>query len=70
MGKCRNCKNKKELKDALNKIESYLLLDVGRLLYLRLLTAKKILKACLERKIFRCSFYKRRLKEFLDKIFD
>lgn len=42
-------RTKKELKDALNKIESYLLLDVGRLLYLRLLTAKTILKACLER---------------------
>ena len=38
-----------ELKDALNKIESYLLLDVGRLLYLRLLTAKTILKASLKR---------------------
>ncbi len=42
-------KKKKELKDALNKIESYLLLDVGRLLYLRLLTAKTILKASLKR---------------------
>ena len=42
-------RTKKELKDALNKIESYLLLDVGRLLYLRLLTAKTILKACLLR---------------------
>ncbi len=42
-------RTKKELKDALNKIESYLLLDVGRLLYLRLLTAKTILKASLKR---------------------
>ena len=42
-------RTKKELKDALNKIESYLLLDVGRLLYLRLLTAKTILKACILR---------------------
>ena len=43
-------RTKKELKDALNKIESYLLLDVGRLLYLRLLTAKTILKASLKEK--------------------
>ncbi|GAB1466961.1 hypothetical protein MASR2M54_24610 [Aliarcobacter cryaerophilus] len=49
MGKCRNCKNKKRVKRCFKKIESYLLLDVGRLLYLRLLTAKTILKACLKR---------------------
>ena len=38
------------LKDALEKIETYLLQDVGRLLFLRLLTAKSILTAALERK--------------------
>ena len=31
-------------------IENYLKLDVGRLLFLRLLTAKSILKSALERK--------------------
>ena len=42
-------RNKKELKEALEKIEGYLKLDVGRLLYLRLLTARIILKASLKR---------------------
>ncbi|MFY4816677.1 L-aspartate oxidase [Aliarcobacter butzleri] len=39
-----------ELKKSLKKIEEYLKKDVGRLLYLRLLTAKSILKAALNRK--------------------
>lgn len=39
-----------ELKKSLEKIEEYLKKDVGRLLYLRLLTAKSILKASLNRK--------------------
>lgn len=39
-----------ELKKSLEKIEEYLKKDVGRLLYLRLLTAKSILKAALSRK--------------------
>ncbi|WP_198306273.1 L-aspartate oxidase [Arcobacter vandammei] len=42
-------RTKKELNEALELIENYLKLDVGRLLYLRLLTAKTILKACLKR---------------------
>lgn len=42
-------RTKNELKEALEKIESYLKLDVGRLLYLRLLTARTILKASLKR---------------------
>lgn len=39
-----------ELKKSLEKIEEYLKCDVGRLLRLRLLTAKSILKAALDRK--------------------
>ncbi|MDN5097063.1 FAD-binding protein [Aliarcobacter butzleri] len=39
-----------ELKKSLEKIEEYLKKDVGRLLYVRLLTAKSILKAALSRK--------------------
>ena len=39
-----------KLKTTLETIESYLELDVGRLLFLRLLTAKAILKSALERK--------------------
>ncbi len=39
-----------KLKQALEEIESFLKDDVGRLLYLRLLTAKSILKAAIERK--------------------
>lgn len=39
-----------ELKKALEKIEEYLKKDVGRLLYLRLLTAKSILIAAINRK--------------------
>lgn len=42
-------RTKNELKEALEKIESYLKFDVGRLLYLRLLTARTILKASLKR---------------------
>lgn len=38
-----------ELEKALNQIENYLKEDVGRLLYLRLLTAKSILKSALKR---------------------
>jgi L-aspartate oxidase len=39
----------KELQDALSQIEEYLQKDVGRLLFLRLLTAKSILQAALRR---------------------
>jgi L-aspartate oxidase len=40
----------KTLKSTLDTIEDYLKLNVGRLLFLRLLTAKSILKSALERK--------------------
>ena len=43
-------RNPNNLKTALETIEDYLKLDVGRLLFLRLLTAKSILKSALERK--------------------
>ncbi len=43
-------RNTQKLETTLLKIESYLKLDVGRLLFLRLLTAKAILKAALNRK--------------------
>lgn len=43
-------RNPNNLKIALETIEDYLKLDVGRLLFLRLLTAKSILKSALERK--------------------
>ena len=40
----------KKLKESLDKINEYLTLDVGRLLYIRLLTAKSILEAAYNRK--------------------
>ena len=43
-------RNPNNLKTTLETIENYLKLDVGRLLFLRLLTAKSILKSALERK--------------------
>ena len=43
-------RNTKNLEATLEKVEGYLKLDVGRLLFLRLLTAKSILKAALQRK--------------------
>ena len=43
-------RNPNNLKTTLEMIENYLKLDVGRLLFLRLLTAKSILKSALERK--------------------
>ena len=43
-------RNPNNLKTTLETIEKYLKLDVGRLLFLRLLTAKSILKSALERK--------------------
>ena len=43
-------RNPSKLEDALSQINEYLKEDVGRLLYLRLLTAKSILKSALERK--------------------
>ncbi|RXK14062.1 L-aspartate oxidase [Halarcobacter mediterraneus] len=44
-------REKKSLKEALSTIEQYLQENVGRLLYLRLLTAKSILKAAIEREV-------------------
>ena len=43
-------RNHKTLQTTLDKIEGYLKLNVGRLLFLRLLTAKSILKSALHRK--------------------
>jgi len=43
-------REEKKLIQSLNIIESYLLKDVGRMLYLRLLTAKSILQASIKRK--------------------
>ncbi len=43
-------RNMNDLTSTLEKIELYLKKDVGRLLFLRLLTAKSILKAAIERK--------------------
>ncbi len=43
-------RERENLKSSLETIESYLKRDVGRLLFLRLLTAKSILKSALERK--------------------
>ncbi|QKJ23579.1 L-aspartate oxidase [Poseidonibacter lekithochrous] len=43
-------RNPSKLEAALNQIEKYLEEDVGRLLFLRLLTAKSILKSALKRK--------------------
>ena len=43
-------RNTKNLEMTLEKIEGYLKLNVGRLLFLRLLTAKAILKSALQRK--------------------
>jgi L-aspartate oxidase len=42
-------RTKKELEKALEIIENYLKLDLGRLLFLRLLTAREIIKAALKR---------------------
>jgi L-aspartate oxidase len=41
---------RQDLIDALEEIEAYLKEDIGRLLYLRLLTAKSIVKSAIERK--------------------
>jgi L-aspartate oxidase len=43
-------RQKQDLIDALEEIESYLDEDIGRLLFLRLLTAKSIVQSALERK--------------------
>jgi L-aspartate oxidase len=43
-------RNSKNLETTLEKIEAYLKLNVGRLLFLRLLTAKAILKSAIQRK--------------------
>ncbi|MBD3840421.1 MAG: FAD-binding protein [Campylobacterales bacterium] len=43
-------RQRQDLIDALEEIESYLEEDIGRLLYLRLLTAKSIVKSALNRK--------------------
>jgi L-aspartate oxidase len=42
-------RDSKELEDALSQIQEYLKKDVGRLLFLRLLTAKSILESALKR---------------------
>jgi len=42
---------RQDLIDALEEVEGYLKEDIGRLLYLRLLTAKSIIKSAIERKI-------------------
>jgi len=43
-------RKRQELIDALDEIENYLVEDVGRLLYLRLLTAKSIIQSAINRK--------------------
>jgi L-aspartate oxidase len=43
-------RTEENLQTALDKVNSYLSCDIGRLLYLRLLTAKSILEAALKRK--------------------
>ena len=43
-------RKRQELIDALDEVESYLQEDIGRLLFLRLLTAKSIIKSALNRK--------------------
>jgi len=43
-------REKQDLIDTLEEIESYLLEDIGRLLYLRLLTAKSIIQSAIDRK--------------------
>ncbi len=42
---------RQDLIDALEEVEGYLKEDIGRLLYLRLLTAKSIIKSAIERKV-------------------
>ncbi len=42
---------RQDLIDSLEEVEAYLKEDIGRLLYLRLLTAKSIVKSAIERKI-------------------
>ena len=42
---------RQDLIDSLEEIEGYLKEDIGRLLYLRLLTAKSIIKSAIDRKI-------------------
>ena len=42
---------RQELIDALEEVDSYLVEDVGRLLFLRLLTAKSIIKSAINRKV-------------------
>jgi len=43
-------RKRQELIDTLEEVESYLIEDVGRLLFLRLLTAKSIIKSAIDRK--------------------
>ena len=43
-------RGKQDLIDTLEEIESYLLEDIGRLLFLRLLTAKSIIQSAINRK--------------------
>lgn len=44
-------RSKRDLIDAYNEVDLYLKEDIGRLLFLRLLTAKSIIKSALERKV-------------------
>ncbi len=44
-------RNQKDLENSLEKVEEYLKMDVGRLLYIRLLTAKSMLKSAINRKV-------------------
>ena len=43
-------RERQELIDAYEEVESYLDEDIGRLLFLRLLTAKSIIKSAIDRK--------------------
>ena len=54
-------RNKSNLEEALIQIETFLKEDVGRLLFLRLLTAKSILQAALQRKESLGAHYLRRI---------
>ncbi len=43
-------RNRQELIDALEEVDGYLLEELGRLLFLRLLTAKSIIQSAINRK--------------------
>ena len=56
-------RNESDLEEALIQIETFLKEDVGRLLFLRLLTAKSILQAALQRKESLGAHYLRRIND-------